>query len=95
MSNGAHVRAAAGPATILVGSRPSRRVGRPSLLSAVTGTSVIAGTATMTSHAIQPAAWQQAGEPDLIDRLCRLAELRASGDLNDWEFEMAKGRLLA
>jgi hypothetical protein len=75
--------------------RPSRRIGRPSLLAAVTNTAVIAGTATMISHAIQPAPPPPAGEPDLIDRLSRLAELREAGDVTEWEFEAAKARLLA
>jgi hypothetical protein len=75
--------------------RPSRRIGRPSLLGAVGRTSVVAGSATMISHVVQSSPPEPAGEPDLIDRLSRLAELRASGDLSEWEFERAKARLLA
>jgi hypothetical protein len=49
----------------------------------------------MISHAIQPSPPAPVGEPDLIDRLSRLAELRAAGDVTEWEFEAAKARLLA
>jgi hypothetical protein len=81
-----------------------RRTGRPGLLGSVARTAVIAGTATMTTNAVQGAesrrqtssnqpAAERPGD-DLIDKLARLAQLRDGGALSGAEFEAAKAKLL-
>jgi hypothetical protein len=83
-----------------------RRFGRPGLLGAVAATAVVAGTATMTSRAInnsmnrraatvQEAAPAPPVEPTLTDQLQTLSQLHASGQIDDDEFAAAKSHLLA
>lgn len=89
---------------------PLRRLGRPGLLGTIARTAVVAGTAQMTSNAINRHAQRRAmeeqaappppapsGEPadrDIVSRLATLAKLHESGALSDDEFRTAKDQLL-
>lgn len=82
----------------------------PRLLRSVARTAAIAGTATAVSGRVQrrqaaryaPAAPVQAGapspapvaQPDVLDQLSRLGELRADGVLTEEEFAREKATIL-
>ena len=87
---------------------PLRRFGRPGLLGSIGRDGVIAGTAAMTSRALQhhPELQEDANgrpahappaaapSPDLVSQLSELAQLRSSGAMTEEEFRSAKARLL-
>jgi len=64
-------------------------------------TALIAGTATAVTGRVaqrqrrQPEPQTPRHEPDMVERLQQLADLRASGALSDKEFAAAKAKLLA
>jgi Short C-terminal domain len=82
----------------------------PGLLRGMARTAVIAGTATAVSNRVsrrQAERWadeegaydepapQQAAQPDKLEQLKQLGELKASGVLTEAEFEAQKAKILA
>jgi len=82
----------------------------PGLLRGIARTAVIAGTATAVSNRVsrrQGARWAEqdeqqyadaepeaAAEPDPLEQLKQLGELKASGVLTEEEFEAQKAKIL-
>jgi hypothetical protein len=81
----------------------------PGLLRGIARTAVIAGTATAVSNRVsrrQAERWSEqdeqdygepeaAPQPDKLDQLKQLGELKASGVLTEAEFEAQKAKILA
>ena len=81
----------------------------PGLLRGIARTAVIAGTATAVSNRVsrrQGERWAEedaqqyaepeaAAEPDPLEQLKQLGELKAQGVLTDAEFEAQKAKVLA